>query len=56
MQQIQDVTVEWLILADAAEVVAGKLYLMGGGWTVLTVSTSFPHRRNIGVAAAFRIP
>ena len=56
MQQIQDVSVEWLILADAAEVVAGKLYLMGGGWTVLTVSNPFPHRRNVGVAAAFRVP
>jgi hypothetical protein len=56
MQQNQSVTVEWLILADAAEVVGGKLYLMGGGWTALTVNNQFPHRRSAGVAVAFRIP
>src|SRR5688500_1930861 len=34
--------VEWLILADSAQVIGGKLFLLGGGWDVLTVNTSFP--------------
>lgn len=50
------VDVEWLILADAAEVVGGKLYLMGGGWDVLTANSALPLRRRCAIAAAFRIP
>jgi len=34
--------VEWLILADAAQVVGNKLYLMGGGWDKLTINNVFP--------------
>jgi len=48
--------VEWLILADYAEIIGGKLYLMGGGWDVLTVNTSFPLARPVGLAAAFSVP
>ena len=49
--------VEWLILADYAEIVGGKLYLMGGGWNVLTVNTGFPlPGRPLGLAAAFSVP
>jgi hypothetical protein len=48
--------VEWLILADHAEIVGGKLYLMGGGWDVLTVNTGFPLTRPVGLAAAFSVP
>ncbi|MGD0115091.1 MAG: hypothetical protein ABSC13_03695 [Dehalococcoidia bacterium] len=48
--------VEWLILADYAEIVGGKLYLMGGGWDVLTVNTGFPLTRPLGLAAAFSVP
>jgi hypothetical protein len=47
---------EWLILADAAQVVGGKLYLIGGGWDVLTVNQSFPSARHCAVAVSFRIP
>jgi Family of unknown function (DUF6941) len=50
------VRVEWLILADYAEIIGGKLYLMGGGWGVLTVNTAFPHARPVGLAAAFSVP
>jgi hypothetical protein len=50
------VQVEWLILADHAEIVGGKLYLMGGGWDRLTVNTDFPLTKPIGLAAAFRVP
>ena len=48
--------VEWLILADYAEIVGGKLYLMGGGWDRLMVNSGFPFTRPVGLAAAFRVP
>lgn len=48
--------IEWLILADGAQVVGGKLYLLGGGWDVLTVSTGFPVQQRLSIAAAFRVP
>jgi len=50
------VRVEWLILADYTEIIGGKLYLMGGGWDVLTVNTGFPLTRSLGLAAAFSVP
>jgi hypothetical protein len=50
------VDVEWLILGDAAQVVGGKLYLMGGGWDVLTANGGFPARQHCALAAAFRVP
>jgi hypothetical protein len=48
--------VEWLILADAAQVVGNKLYLLGGGWDTLTVNTAFPARQRCALAASFRVP
>lgn len=48
--------VEWLILADAAQVVGHKLYLMGGGWDVLTVNSGFPYQHRFAVAVAFTVP
>ncbi len=48
--------VEWLILADAAQVVGNKLYLLGGGWDVLTVNVAFPAHQRCAVAASFRVP
>lgn len=47
--------IEFLILADAAQVVDGKLYLMGGGWTTLTVE-SLPVQHRCGVAASLDVP
>jgi hypothetical protein len=47
---------DFLILADFAEVANSKLYLQGGCWDVLGVGTGFPHQRNIGVAAGIDIP
>ena len=47
---------EWLILSDAAQVVGGKLFLMGGGWDTLTIRTEFPVTQHMGVALAFRVP
>ena len=48
--------VEWLILADAAQVVGGKLYLLGGGWDRLTMNRPLPTAQNLAVAASFRVP
>ncbi len=50
------VDVEFLILADWAQVLGGKLYLQGGGWDTLTVGSAFPHKRNLGIAAGFTVP
>jgi len=47
---------EWLILADFAQIVANKLYVQGGGWDVLTVNSGFPVQQNIGLAVAFSVP
>ncbi len=47
---------EWLILADGAQVADGKLYLLGGGWDVLGVTTGFPMQKHLAVAASFRVP
>lgn len=35
---VEKTTVEYLILADSAEALNGKLYLMGGGWDSVTVT------------------
>lgn len=48
--------VEWIILADAAEVVNNKLYIIGGGWENLTVNSPLPHLHPCAIAAAFRVP
>ena len=42
--------VEWLILADSAEVLDNKLYMLGGGWTRLTVHSQFPVAQHFGIA------
>jgi len=48
--------VEWLVLADAAEVVGNKLYLMGGGWDRLTVTANFPVAQHFGIAISVLVP
>jgi hypothetical protein len=47
--------IEWLILADAAQVVDRKLYLMGGGWDRLTVN-KLPHQQTMAVALSIVVP
>lgn len=42
-------------MADRAEVVNGKLYLMGGAWDRIS-PTTFPHRMILGIALGVRIP
>lgn len=46
---------EWIILADHAETLNNKLYLMGGGWQTLTVNT-LPAPHTLAVAVAFSVP
>ena len=48
--------VDWIILADAAEVVNNKLYLIGGGWDALTINAPLPVVHPCAVAVAFRVP
>jgi hypothetical protein len=48
--------VEWLILADSAQVVGGKLYLLGGGWEILTVNRALPVDQRCAVALSIRVP
>ncbi|MGI8925985.1 MAG: DUF6941 family protein [Tepidiformaceae bacterium] len=49
------IDIDFVILADWAQVVAGKLYLQGGGWDTLTAQ-SFPHQQNIAVAVGLKVP
>lgn len=48
--------VEWLILADYAAAIDGKLYLQGGGWTNFTVNTELPVGAQIGLAISVIVP
>jgi len=50
------VHVEWIILADYAELSNNKLYLMGGGWESLTINTGFPTAYPCAIAVAFVVP
>ena len=47
--------IDYLLVADRAEVVNGKLYLMGAAWDRIQPPT-FPHRMILGVALGVRIP
>jgi hypothetical protein len=46
---------EWIILADHAEVINGKLYAMGGGWDSLTVN-ALPAVQKFAIAVSFLVP
>lgn len=48
--------IEWLILADAAQVVGNKLYLLGGGWDRLIANKGFPLSQQIGIAMSINVP
>lgn len=55
-----DIDVEWLILADYAQVIGGKLYMMGGGWTKMTLgkplSEGHSHHQAVAIALAVTVP
>jgi hypothetical protein len=45
---------DWLILADAAQTVGGKLYLLGGGWDSLIVNT-LPAQQVVAIAVGIEV-
>src|SRR3990170_2500365 len=47
--------IEFLILADSAQVVGGKLYMLGGGWSRYQ-ARSFPTQMVLGVALGLSVP
>lgn len=47
--------VEWLILADAAQVVGNKLFLMGGGWDRIVLN-KLPSQHALSIAFAIKVP
>ncbi len=49
-------TVEFAILADAVQAVAGKLFILGGGWDTLFVSSFPAHHHSLGIALRLRVP
>lgn len=50
------IRVAWLILADHAEVVADKLYLVGGGWDSLIIQPQAQKQHLLSFAVAIRVP
>ena len=49
-------SVEFAMVADAVQAVGGKLYVLGGGWDLLWVS-SFPARHpSMGIGIRIRVP
>jgi hypothetical protein len=48
-------TIDYLVTADYAEVVNGKLYLMGGGWDKFR-PPSYPSTMRMGIAVGIRVP
>jgi len=46
---------DWLILCDAAQVNGNKLYILGGGWDVITAA-GLPTVHRAAVALAVRVP
>ena len=55
-QRTDGVRVEWLILADAAQIMGNKLYLMGGGWDSLTLNQPMPVDHHMAVAMSLLVP
>ena len=47
--------VDYLIVADRAEVANGKLYMMGGGWDRIQ-PPQFPFSLMLGIAVGLRVP
>jgi hypothetical protein len=47
--------IDYLLLADGAQVQGGKLYVLGGGWDRLQFPT-YPSRLTVGLAFGVRVP
>jgi len=52
---VERTVIDFLMTADYAEVVGGKVYLMGGGWDRFSPAT-YPAQLRIGVAVGVRVP
>ena len=50
------VDVEWLIMADAAQVVSGKLYILGGGFSNVNIRSGWPATHKFAIAMAIKVP
>lgn len=48
--------IEWIILADAAEAVNNKLYLLGGGWDRIALASPLPAVHPMAIAVAVSVP
>jgi hypothetical protein len=53
--ELQRMTIDYLLLADGAQVQNGKLYVLGGGWERLQFET-FPQTIPVGIALGVRVP
>jgi hypothetical protein len=51
----EGITADFLILADAAQVQGEKLYMLGGGWSMIW-AREFPAQHNLAVAAGILVP
>ncbi len=49
------VNIDYLILADWAEVINGKIYVQGGGWTAINAREPLPVSRTIAIAVSPRV-
>jgi hypothetical protein len=49
------VNIDYLILADWAEVINGKIYVQGGGWTTINAYEPLPVTRSIAIAVSPRV-
>ena len=48
---------EWLMLADSAQVISNKLFLLGGGWDVLTnTSGVYPLNHPCSIVISLKVP
>ncbi len=57
MQQatVDQLKIEWILMADSAEVLGGKLYMLGGGWDRMPASASKDSKDSRVFALAFSI-
>ena len=51
----EGISADFLILADAAQVQGEKLFMLGGGWSVVSAK-EFPAQHQMAVAAGILIP
>ncbi len=48
--------IEWIILADSAEAIGGKVYMMGGGWDRIQGSREPNDIRHFAIALSIIVP